>query len=220
MLLKTSVLWVLFSLVVVGIAFSPINSFFLNLDLPIGTSSVAADSPINNQASGDLVYATPFGPIQPVAPEARPGLPVRLKIPKINIDARLESVGLTPKGAVGVPKVFANAAWFNLGPRPGENGNAIIDGHFGWINGIPVVFTSLRKLRIGDKVYVEDDKGATTTFVVRESRIYDPKADTTAVFGSGDGKAHLNLITCGGTWDAAKQSYPERLVVFTDKEVE
>ena len=80
-------------------------------------------------------------------PEARIGLPIRLKIPAIKVDANLEYVGLTPDGSVGVPKSLSNAAWFNLGPRPGETGNAIIDGHFGWIRGVPGAFNDLYKLR-------------------------------------------------------------------------
>lgn len=73
--------------------------------------------------------------ILPKQKPVNPGLlasPVRLKIPKINIDAAIESVGLTPEGAMDVPKSHTNVAWFNLGPRPGEQGSAVINGHFGW----------------------------------------------------------------------------------------
>jgi len=147
------------------------------------------------------------------------GLPMRLKIPKINVDTTLEYVGLTSKGAVGVPKGPTSAAWFNFGPRPGDKGSAIITGHYGyWKNGKIGVFNNLYKLRKGDKLYVEDEKGVTAIFVVREFRTYDPKAKASGVFVSTDGKAHLNLITCEGTWNKISKSYPRRLVVFTDKE--
>ena len=147
------------------------------------------------------------------------GRPVRLKIPGINVDTVLESVGLTSQGAVDVPKGPTNAAWFDLGPRPGDNGSAVITGHYGlWKNGEESVFNDLNKLRKGDKLYVEDDKGVIISFVVRESRRYDPNADASDVFGSNDGLAHLNLITCEGVWDKVSKSYSIRLVVFTDKE--
>jgi len=146
------------------------------------------------------------------------GLPIRLKIPKINVDAAIESVGLTPQGAVGVPKGPTNAAWFNLGPRPGDNGSAVIVGHYGWKNKKASAFDNLYKLRKGDKLYVEDDKGVIISFVVRESRRYDPKAEASNVFDSNDGKSHLNLITCEGVWDKTQKSYSKRLVVFTDRE--
>lgn len=150
--------------------------------------------------------------------QASSGLPVRLKIPSINVDALVEHVGLTPNGAMDVPKERANVAWFNLGPRPGENGSAVIDGHYGWKSGKASTFDNLYKLHKGDKLYIEDEKGTTITFVVRESRRYNPNADASEVFGSSDGRAHLNLITCEGVWDKVSKTYSKRLVVFTDKE--
>ena len=119
---------------------------------------------------------------------------------------------------MGAPVGPNETGWFKLGPRPGEVGSAVIDGHSGWKNDIPAVFDNLSQLHKGDKIYVEDEKGILTTFVVREIRIYDPKADATEVFSSHDGKAYLNLITCAGTWDNVKKSSSERLVVFADKE--
>lgn len=147
------------------------------------------------------------------------GLPTRLNIPNINIDTVIEHVGLTPDGAMEVPKGPTNAAWFDLGPHPGDEGSAVLAGHFGWKNGIPAVFDNLYKLRKGDKIYLEDDKGIIVTFIVRESRTYDAKADASDVFGSTDGKAHLNLVTCEGIWNDIKKSRPYRLVVFADKEI-
>jgi len=92
-------------------------------------------------------------------------------------------------------------------------------GHYGIKNGKVLVFNDLSKLRPGDKLYINDDQGATFTFVVRESKIYDPQADTLEIFTSNDGKVHLNLITCEGTWNKATQNYSKRLVVFADKKM-
>ncbi|MEI6288627.1 MAG: class F sortase [bacterium] len=80
------------------------------------------------------------------------------------------------------------------------------------------VFNNLSKLKVGDKLYIEDEKQQIITFVVRQSRSYNLKADATNVFISDDGKAHLNLITCEGAWNSKTQSYPKRLVIFADKE--
>lgn len=151
--------------------------------------------------------------------EANMGLPVRITIPKISVDAAIESIGLTPQGAVDVPKEPANAAWYNLGPRPGESGNAIIVGHYGrWKNGKASVFDNLRQLVAGDKVYVQDDAGVIATFVVREQQRYEPDAIVPEVFIADDNQSYLNLITCEGVWSEIDQSYSKRLVVFTDKE--
>lgn len=143
--------------------------------------------------------------------------PVRLIIPAISVDADIESVGLTPDGAMDVPKERASAAWFNRGPRPGEDGSAVINGHYGWKDGKASVFDTLHTLRAGDTIYVRDSIGDTTAFVVRELTYYNPKADASSVFNSDDGTAHLNLITCEGVWNAVSKSYSQRLVVFADK---
>lgn len=144
--------------------------------------------------------------------------PMRLRIPKINIDTSIERVGLTSDGAVDVPKNPANAGWFDRGPRPGERGSSVIDGHYGWRENAETVFNNLSKLGKGDKIYVENERGATTVFVVRKKREYAPDAHAPEIFISNDGKAHLNLITCEGVWDHISNSYPKRLVVFADKE--
>ncbi len=143
--------------------------------------------------------------------------PLRLSIPVIGLDTRLESVGLTPEGAMDVPTDPSTAAWFDLSPAPGEVGSAVIAGHFGWRDGIPAVFDNLSLLRKGDIVSVQSTDGRTTQFMVREIRTYDAYADAASVFYSSDGKAHLNLITCEGAWNPATKTYSNRLVVFTDK---
>lgn len=146
------------------------------------------------------------------------GIPMRIKIPVIRIDTVIEHVGLTPQDSVGVPKKPTNVAWFKLGPRPGDEGSSVIVGHYGWQNRKPAAFDKLSKLRKGDKIYIEDDKGEVVTFVVRESKRYAWDADVPEVFEVGDEKSHLNLITCEGVWSRLLSSYSRRLVVFADRE--
>lgn len=144
------------------------------------------------------------------------GLPVRLKIPAISVDAAIEDALITTDGRMDVPAGNVNVAWFALGPNPGQIGSAVIGGHFGIDKGVPRVFYDLDKLKIGDKIYVIDDKGNTIAFVVRDIKLFDRNADATTVFTSSDGKAHLNLITCEGVWNQVNGTYPDRRVVFTD----
>lgn len=139
---------------------------------------------------------------------------MRLKIPSINVNANIQYVGVNTRGEMEVPKNTVDVGWFKLGSRPGEKGSAVISGHIDGKNGEAGVFNNLHKLKKGDKLFIKDAEGTTITFVVRESRIYNPGyADE--VFSSND-RAHLNLVTCDGVWDGAKKSYSKRLVVFTD----
>jgi LPXTG-site transpeptidase (sortase) family protein len=146
------------------------------------------------------------------------GLPVRLKIPVIAVDSAIEDALITPDGRMDVPVGSKNVAWFALGPKPGNAGSAVIGGHFGMSNGVPFVFYNLDKLKVGDKIHIVDDQNNTITFVVRSVALFDRAADATSVFASKDGLAHLNLITCEGVWNKINGGYPERRVVFTDKE--
>lgn len=141
-------------------------------------------------------------------------------IPKIGVDAAIEYVGVTPDGSMGIPSGPSTTAWFDLGPRPGEIGTAVIDGHFGWKDNIPAVFDDLHTLQKGDILQVQDDKGATINFVVREVRTYgqNQTKDAFGALGPSDGKAHLNLITCEGIWSSSQKSYADRLIVFADAE--
>ena len=146
------------------------------------------------------------------------GLPKRLKIPIINVDANIIEVGLTPDGAMDTPKELDEVAWYKLGPNPGEKGNAVIAGHYGFFNGKGSIFNDLHTLNKGDKLQIIDEKGLEILFTVKESRRYDPSDDATDIFISKDDKVHLNIITCDGTWKNDEKTYSNRLVIFTDKE--
>ncbi|HSR89389.1 MAG TPA: class F sortase [Candidatus Udaeobacter sp.] len=152
-------------------------------------------------------------PVKPVI-----GLPVRLQIPKLKVNASVENVGLTKDKSMGAPKIPSDVAWFNLGVRPGEIGSAVMAGHVNWYSGATAVFANLNKLKPGDKIFVKDNNGVTISFVVRKVRVYSIKDDTSEVFSADDDLAHLNLITCVGVWNKRSKQYSQRLVVFTDRE--
>jgi sortase A len=144
-------------------------------------------------------------------------LPVRVKIPKIKVDADVEYVGLAPDGAMDVPKNYDNTAWYQLGPRPGERGNAAIAGHVDSKTG-RAVFWDLPKLRPGDEVFVVGDDGVERKFVVREIQTYKrTDAPLDRIFGPTSNR-HLNLITCDSTssFNRTTQEYAANVVVYTE----
>ena len=168
----------------------------------------------STQGANEISVSQSSVPPSQILGKASPGLPVRLMIPVINVNANIQHLGVAPNGEMEVSSNAVDVGWFKLGSRPGEKGSAVVSGHVDGKNGEAGVFTNLYKLKKGDKLYVKDDKGTSIVFVVRESRTYDPGyADD--VFSRSD-SAHLNLITCDGLWDGAKKSYSKRLVVFAD----
>jgi len=149
---------------------------------------------------------------------AEKGIPAHLKIPNINVYADVLSVGLTSGGAMEAPIGPREVGWYMFGPKPGYIGSAVIDGHSGWKDGIKAVFDDLYKLNKGDKIYVIDNDGETTIFIVREIKNYTSDEESLSVFNSNDDKSHLNLITCSGPWNDVEKSHSNRLIVFTEKE--
>lgn len=145
------------------------------------------------------------------------GLPVFIQITSINVNAEIERVALADDGSMDVPKHPFTTAWYELGPRPGEIGSAVIAGHVNWMDGSTAIFADLHKVKTGDKIIVQNNMGDDIPFVVREIRSYEAAQDATDVFTSHDGKAHLNIITCSGVWDKKTQQYTKRLVVFADR---
>jgi len=162
--------------------------------------------------------ATSFGRIAQALehPTVSVGLPVRLEIPIINVNAAVQQVGLTQTGALDVPTNTTDVGWYKLGPRPGEVGSAVIDAHFDGPNGLPAVFSRLDNLKVGDSIIVIDGNNKPVYFIIKKLTNYETDDFVSGVFNDYDGGIHLNLITCNGIWDVSRKTYTQRLVVFAD----
>ncbi len=202
---------------IVRIAFAAAIFFgaFSPLIVPTGEIVGAANPPPNtiNANVPARTFIRRLGSSAPAPPRA--GQPVRLKIPAISVDAAVEQVGQTADGSMDVPKDFAATAWYDLGARPGERGNAVVAGHVDSTTG-KAVFWDLRKLVSGDQIVVVGDDSIERTFVVMASEAY-PRADVPLdrVFGATT-DARLNLITCdsNSAFDRTHGEYAGNLVVY------
>ncbi len=145
-----------------------------------------------------------------------PGMPTRLVIPAIGVDANVQSVGLwwRDPSQMGIPTNFTDVAWFNLGPKPGEPRSAVIDGHLDGKNVAQAVFFNLDKLKPGDVVEVTGSDGKVLQFKVTNSKLYDYNAATNDIFDPNPAHTRLILITCGGDYQGGQ--YVKRVVVFTE----
>lgn len=146
------------------------------------------------------------------APAVRQPRPVRLTIPDLAVSSRLLRLGLQRDGTVDVPQDPLLAGWYHLGPPPGAHGTAVILGHVDSVDG-PAVFYRLSQLEAGDRVRVLLDDDSTVTYAVHSVRTY-ANADFPAqrVYG-GQGRRELNLVTCGGDYDASRGGYQANVVV-------
>jgi hypothetical protein len=139
--------------------------------------------------------------------------PLRLEIPSIGVSTHLVPLGLNPDGTMQVPTKWEDAGWYTRGPRPGEDGPAVIAGHVDSTSG-PAVFFRLHDLRAGDEVLVTRADHSVVRFVIDRLEQF-PKASfpTAAVFGATPGPT-LRLITCTGAFDETARSYLDNLVAF------
>lgn len=141
--------------------------------------------------------------------------PKELLIPSINLNAKVQYVGITKKGNMATPNNFSDVGWFKYGVLPGKTGSAIIAGHVD--NGIamPAVFKKLDNLNYGDNIYIETIGGELIHFVVRDMQTYDFNAPTEEIFNQNDGK-FLKLITCAGVWVDSYKTHNKRLVITAE----
>ena len=145
------------------------------------------------------------------------GLPARLLIPQLHIDANIQSVGHTKSGNMGAPSNFTDVAWFREGPRPGALGSAVIAGHLDNALALSGVFKKLGQLVVGDAIVVRTEGGAEIHFRVVGIQEYPyDKVPTDMLFNKKGGE-YLNLITCAGSWLQKYKTYDHRLVVYTQK---
>ncbi|MDP3882437.1 MAG: class F sortase [Candidatus Staskawiczbacteria bacterium] len=190
--------------------------------IPTNRGNLIGNAAIISRVPEKLINNKPVKFIGSIASLEQASLGIsRLKIPTINVDALIEPMGVTQDGAMEAPSSAQYVGWYAFGPRPGENGSAVLAGHYGrWKSGDVSVFDNLHTLKPGDKLYVQDKDGITITFIVRQLRTYDKNDDTSEIFISDDGVSHLNIITCAGVYNETLKTYSDRLVVFTDKQSE
>jgi len=144
---------------------------------------------------------------------ARDLTPVTIKIPAIQLSAPVVKTGLETDGSLHVPSDPQLTGWYDLGPRPGEIGPAVITGHLDSAAG-PGVFINLKNTKIGDEIDVVRDDGSIAVFRVDKEESYpQDNFNTQAVYGAIPG-AGLRVITCSGVYSRAAGHYSDDLVVY------
>jgi sortase A len=170
--------------------------------------------------------ATIMPPVEPEAPAPKAAQgssvpaedrPVRLRIPRIGVDANVQHVGLGKSGNMAVPTNYSDAGWYRYGPAPGYLGSAVLDGHVDNGLGLAGVFKRLEELQIGDDIFIDTQGGETLHFVVGERQVYEHAAVPTDRLFNRKDKARLNLVTCEGDWIASEKTYDHRLVVYAEQ---
>lgn len=139
---------------------------------------------------------------------------LRLRIPAINVDAAVQSVGIGKSGNMAVPTNFTDVGLYRYGPKPGEVGSAVIDGHVDNGFGMNAVFKHITELKPGDDIFIENASSSPLHFVVTDIETYAAADVPTDILFSRNDVSRLNLITCAGVWDGSAEAYDHRTVVY------
>ena len=138
--------------------------------------------------------------------------PRSVSIPAIGLEATVTPAGVVADtGELQIPADGGTVAWFSDGPRPGDEGSAVLAGHVDWA-GEAAVFYDLVDVPVGATVLVRAEDGADRRFVVTARRSF-PKGEVPPEVFRRVGPAVLTLVTCGGSFDDRKRSYRENVVV-------
>jgi sortase (surface protein transpeptidase) len=185
------------------------------------TASKATAAPPGSAASGQHSQRAPgpAGRFADKADRARAGLPrstpVGISIPEIDVDAKVMPVGLNRDRTLEVPSPAQadKAAWYELGPTPGQVGNSVIVGHLDSAVLGPAVFFRLGELMPGDAIEVSRRDGSVATFKVDGVKSYRKDNFPTALVYGPSAKPGLRLVTCAGPWNK-ETSYRDNTIVF------
>jgi sortase (surface protein transpeptidase) len=139
--------------------------------------------------------------------------PSHLAIPSIGVTTNVIRLGLNRDRTLDVPTDYSVAGWYAFGPKPGEEGAAVIVGHVDSKEG-PGVFYRLGEVAPGDLLRVASPNRAALRFRIYAVREYPKAAFPTALVYGQTTKPELRLITCGGPFDAATGHYLDNVVVF------
>ena len=127
----------------------------------------------------------------------------------------VDGLGLDASGSHAEPPVEKPtlASWYNLGPRPGEVGPAVVLGHVNG-GGKQGIFANLHNSREGDRIVISREDGSDVAFEVYKIRTIDKDAfPKDEVYGNTEGP-EIRLITCGGELNRAARSYESNVIVF------
>lgn len=138
--------------------------------------------------------------------------PVAIRIPAIQVDTDVEPARIVD-GVMQDPSGPWIVAWYSQTSRVGAPGNAVFAGHLDYYGVGPAVFWRLSELQPGDVIEITGNTGFLYRYRVEWVRAFDTATAPVAEIVGPTTTESVTLITCGGTFDAARGEYDQRVVV-------
>ena len=141
------------------------------------------------------------------------GQPRQIDIPSIGASGCIQRVGIDQHNAIAVPNNIHLAGWYVDSATPGDVGVSLLVGHvLGRYN--DAIFANLKNIQVGDTIRVQMGDASWREFRVLSRDMYSIEQTSREQLRHIDGvERQLTLITCGGTWLPAQQTYDQRIVV-------
>lgn len=140
------------------------------------------------------------------SPTATPhdGTVARFLIPKYDVDAVVENIGIDSSNRLQVPDQPLNVGWYGIYQKPGWGYNAVFSAHVDYYPDIRGPFYNLADMEIGDEIIVVMDNGLEYKYRVISNVRYTvddiPTGDLIKAPDRPRDKEWITLITCGGTF--------------------
>lgn len=156
-----------------------------------------------------------IAPTENVTPAPTPYVkiaPVHLYFPNQEIDMEIEPVGQDEEGRMGTLDTHLKAAWYEPGPAPGDEGNALINGHIRWKKKLGY-FSVLQDMQLYDPIVTLHSDGSLRVFYVVSVDIY-PLDNVPEHVMAFDDVRRVTLITCNGEFDRSIGTSVNRCIVI------
>lgn len=142
-----------------------------------------------------------------------PGVPIRLRIPALGVQAPIVAVRAAADGTLGVPDDAKAVGWWAGGAMPRDAvGSVVLDGHVDTVRSGAGALFHLADLALGAEVVVSTSTGD-VRYVVVARRVYAKTGLPSQVFAR-QGPPRLVLLTCGGPFDARTHHYRDNVVAY------
>lgn len=181
-----------------------------------------ADRPPASGGPGAAVVPPPPSAPVPVAVRDATGVPaaptrtapVRLVYEALGVDIPVDAVGVAPDGQMEIPEDAARAGWYRHGPGlDAGSGTAVLAAHAGSHVTPRGPLYDLPDARPGDVVVLTGNDGSEVRYEVETVEQTTKTVIDWSAYFRRDGEPRLVLVTCGGEWDAQRQSYDDNVTV-------
>lgn len=165
------------------------------------------------QPAGLAAQLAQAGSVKPAV--ALPAPPVRLRLPRLHIDAPVLPVSVGVDRLLDVPDNPRQLGWWTTSGTPGmPSASVVIDGHVDSATRGPGALFLLREAQPGDEIVLTNATEVATRYTVVGRRSYAKATLPVAeVFALGVGP-RLVLITCGGPFNQTTRHYADNIVVY------